>query len=95
MNSYLEVEVIFLVKTLYVGNIPWSTTEDELKAFFSEQGEVISARIITERGTGRSKGYGFVEVADADAEKIVEMNGVELGGRKLVINEAKPRPESQ
>ncbi len=94
MNSNLEVEVNFLVKTLYVGNIPWSTTEEELKAFFSEQGEVISARIITERGTGRSKGYGFVEVADEDAEKIVELNGVELDGRKLVINEAKPRPES-
>ncbi|NLP36868.1 MAG: RNA-binding protein [Firmicutes bacterium] len=83
-----------MVKTLYVGNIPWSTTEEELKAFFSEQGEVFSARIITERGTGRSRGYGFVEVADEDAEKMVEMNGVELDGRKLVINEAKPRPES-
>ena len=82
-----------MVKTLYVGNIPWSTTEEELKAFFSEQGEVFSARIITERGTGRSRGYGFVEVADEDAE-----NGRnewrELDGRKLVINEAKPRPES-
>lgn len=82
-----------LPKTIYVGNIPWSTTEEQLKEFFSEQGQVFSARIITERATGRSKGYGFVEVAEEDAEKIVEMNGTELEGRKLVINEAKPRPE--
>lgn len=80
-------------KTIYVGNIPWSTTEDQLKEFFTEQGQVFSARIITERATGRSKGYGFVEVAEDDAEKIVDMNGSELEGRKLVINEAKPRPE--
>jgi RNA recognition motif-containing protein len=82
-----------VVKTIYVGNIPWSTTEDQLKEFFSEQGQVYNARIITERATGRSKGYGFVEVAEEDAERIIEMNGSELDGRKLVINEAKPRPE--
>ncbi|NLZ38267.1 MAG: RNA-binding protein [Firmicutes bacterium] len=80
-------------KTIYVGNIPWSTTEEQLKEFFSEQGQVYSARIITERATGRSKGYGFVEVADEDVEKIIKMNGSELEGRKLVIDEAKPRPE--
>lgn len=82
-----------MAKTIYVGNIPWSATEDQLKEFFSEQGQVYSARIITERATGRSKGYGFVEVAEEDAERIVEMNGSEFDGRKLVINEAKPRPE--
>lgn len=80
-------------KTIYVGNIPWSTTEDQLKGYFSEHGQILSARIITERATGRSKGYGFVEVADDDAEKIIELNGTELEGRKLVVNEAKPRPE--
>ncbi len=80
-------------KTVYVGNIPWSASEDDLRAFFSEHGEVISARIITERATGRSKGYGFVEVADDDAERIVELNGSELEGRKLVVNEAKPRAD--
>ncbi|MBS4021981.1 MAG: RNA-binding protein [Dethiobacter sp.] len=81
-------------KTIYVGNIPWTTNEDELKTYFSEVGEIISVRIITERATGRSKGYGFVEVAEEDAEAVVEqMNGKELGGRKLVVNEAKPRPE--
>jgi RNA recognition motif-containing protein len=81
-----------MVKTIYVGNIPWSTTEEELKEFFSEHGEVISARIITERATGRSRGYGFLEVEDQDAEKIIELNGSELEGRRLVVNEAKPRP---
>ena len=58
---------------------------------FSEQGQVYNARIITERATGRSR--RFVEVAEEDAERIIEMNGSELDGRKLVINEAKPRPE--
>ncbi|NLM45296.1 MAG: RNA-binding protein [Firmicutes bacterium] len=81
-----------MVKTIYVGNIPWSTTEEQLKEFFSEHGEIISARIITERATGRSRGYGFLEVEDQDAEKIIELNGSELEGRKLVVNEAKPRP---
>lgn len=81
-------------KTIYVGNIPWSASEDELKNFFSDYGQVVSARIITERATGRSKGYGFVEVEDEDAEQVVEqVNGREMGGRKLVVNEAKPRPE--
>jgi RNA recognition motif-containing protein len=80
-------------KTIYVGNIPWSASEEDLKNFFSEHGEIISARIITERATGRSKGYGFVEVAEDDAEKIVELNGTELEGRKLVVNEAKPRDD--
>ena len=80
-------------KTIYVGNIPWTATEEQLKEFFGVQGEIVSARIITERATGRSKGYGFVEVADDDAEKIVELNGSEMDGRKLVVNEAKARPE--
>lgn len=80
-------------KTIYVGNIPWSTTEDQLKEYFGEHGQVLSARIITERATGRSKGYGFVEVPEEDADKIIELNGTELDGRKLVVNEAKPRPE--
>lgn len=84
-----------LTKTIYVGNIPWSTDEEKLKEFFSEYANVVGARIITERATGRSKGYGFVEIADdEDADQVVEMvNGKEMEGRKLVVNEAKPRPE--
>ena len=80
-------------KTIYVGNIPWSLTEDQLREVFSGQGQVLNARIITERSTGRSKGYGFVEVPEEDAEKMIEMNGTEMEGRTLVVNEAKPRPE--
>ncbi len=79
-------------KTIYVGNIPWSTSEEQLKKIFDDHGQVLEARIITERATGRSRGYGFVEVADGDAAQIVEkLNGTELDGRKLVVNEAKAR----
>jgi len=78
-------------KTIYIGNIPWSLSEDQLKEYFSKHGQVLSARIITERATGRSKGYGFIEVSEESAEKIIELNGTEMDGRKLVINEAKPR----
>ena len=80
------------MKTLYVGNIPWSTSEEELEQFFGEHGQVLGCRIITERATGRSRGYGFVEVNDADADTIIEKtNGMEVEGRRLVVNEAKPR----
>jgi RNA recognition motif-containing protein len=83
-----------VVKTFYVGNIPWSTTEDELQQAFSQFGEVLACRIITERATGRSKGYGFVEVNEEDAERILEQaNGLEMEGRQLVVNEAKPRED--
>lgn len=79
-------------KTLYVGNIPWSLKEDDLISAFSEHGDVISCRIITDQRTGRSKGYGFVEVPDEEASKIIEaMNGVGLEGREIIVNEAKPR----
>ncbi|HOL17599.1 MAG TPA: RNA-binding protein [Bacillota bacterium] len=83
-----------MAKTLYVGNIPWSTTESDLEQVFSQFGQVLECRIITERATGRSRGYGFVEVNDEDMETIMEKtNGLELEGRKLVVNEAKPREE--
>ncbi len=80
------------MKTLYVGNIPWSTSEEELEQYFTEHGQVLGCRIITERATGRSRGYGFVEVNDEDAEVMIEKtNGMEVDGRRLVVNEAKPR----
>lgn len=79
-------------RTLYVGNLPWSLTEEELAQAFSQQAEVVSCRIITDRETGRSRGFGFVEVADDDAERTVEsMNGTELNGREIIVNEARPR----
>lgn len=83
-----------MVRTLYVGNLPWSTSSEDLAAAFQEYGEVVSGRVITDRETGRSKGFGFVEVSDEDAEKMIEvMNGAELGGRVLTVSEAKPRQQ--
>jgi RNA recognition motif-containing protein len=85
-------------KTLYVGNLPWQITEAELTTSFEAHGQVISSRIVTERENGKSRGFGFVEVEDADAQKMVKaMNGYTLGGRALIVNEARPkesRPEA-
>lgn len=81
-----------MAKTLYVGNLPWATTEESLADAFRPHGAVISSRIITDKETGRSRGFGFVEVEDADAENMVNaMNGSDFGGRQIVVNEAKPR----
>lgn len=78
--------------TLYVGNLPWRLTEDELAEAFSTCSRVENVRIITDRETGRSRGFGFVEIPDTDASKILElMNGFELKGRKLIVNQARPK----
>ncbi len=84
-----------MAKKLYVGGLPYSTTEEELKAAFSEAGAVSSVRIIVDRMTNRSRGFGFVEFeADADADKAIEtFDGKEFGGRTLVVNEARPLEE--
>jgi len=80
------------MRTLYVGNLPWATKSEDLIAAFSQHGEVVNGRIITDRETGRSKGFGFVEVNDEDADRIIEaMNGTEFAGRVLTVSEAKPR----
>ncbi|MGB9867807.1 MAG: RNA recognition motif domain-containing protein [Bacillota bacterium] len=80
------------MKTLYVGNLPWSTTEDDLRKVFGRHVNVKSCRIITDRETGRSRGFGFVEVDDADVQKAIEeLNGSTLSGREIVVNEARPR----
>ena len=81
-----------MIKTLYVGNLPWATTEDELAKAFAQFVEVKGCRIISDRETGRSRGFGFVEVDEADAEKAVQsMNGNPIGGREILVNEARPR----
>jgi len=81
-----------MTKTLYVGNLPWSTSSDELTEFFGRYGNVIGSRIITDRETGRSRGFGFVEVASDDSARLVEeLNGSDFNGRALTVNEAKPR----
>jgi len=77
---------------LYVGNLPFSATDDTLRDLFSQAGQVESARIITDRDTGRSKGFGFVEMSsDQEAsEAIKKFNGQDLEGRSLTVNEARP-----
>jgi cold-inducible RNA-binding protein len=80
-------------KKLYVGNLPFSATEGSISDLFSQIGGVDSVRLITDRDSGRSKGFGFVEMAsDEDAEKaIAELNGKEFEGRALTVNEARPQ----
>ena len=81
-----------MTKTLYVGNLPWVTTEEDLANFFGAVGTIKSTRVITDRESGRSRGFGFVEVNDEDAERVIAaMNGQQLDGREIVVNEAKPR----
>jgi RNA recognition motif-containing protein len=83
------------MKNLYVGNIPHSTTESELRATFEAHGAVDKVSIVTDRDTGRSRGFAFVEMTNAgEADKaIAALNGTELGGRTLTINEAKPKTD--
>jgi RNA recognition motif-containing protein len=83
------------MKNLYVGNLPHKTTEEELRNLFQPHGEVEKVSLVTDRETGRSRGFGFVEMTNAgEAEKaIAALNGTELGGRALTINEAKPKTD--
>lgn len=80
---------------MYVGGLPYETTDEELKNHFSGAGTVTSASVITDRNTGRSRGFGFVEMtSDKEAENAVEMfNGKDFGGRNLTVNIARPRTE--
>ena len=82
------------MKKMYVGNLPWSTTEDDLKELFAAYGEVQSVAVITDRETGRSRGFGFVTFAEADAatSAVSEMDGTELDGRTIRVNEAHDKP---
>ena len=77
---------------IFVGNLSFDATDDALAQEFSAFGEVMSASVVTDRVTGRSRGFGFVEMSDADAETaIAEMNGKEMMGRALTVNESRPR----
>ena len=80
-------------KRLFIGNLPYSTTEDELRAAFEEAGPVVSTTVVTDRETGRSKGFGFVEMEteEAAASAIEKLNNMELGGRSINVAEAHPR----
>ena len=81
-----------MAKKLYVSNLPYNASDEELKEFFSQAGAVESATIIRDKMTGRSRGFGFVEMSmDGEADKaIAELNGKDFQDRKLVVNEAKP-----
>lgn len=80
---------------LFVGSLPWATDDAQLNELFSQYGEVTSARVMTDKFTGRSRGFGFVEFAnEADAQKAVDaLDGSTLGGRQIVVNVARPREE--
>lgn len=78
------------MKKLYVGNIPWRSTEDDLKELFEQFGEVSFVRIVTDRETGRSRGFGFVEMTNADSA-LSELDGTEFMTRTLRVSEAKER----
>jgi len=81
------------MKNIYVGNLPYTTTDAELQALFEPFGQVGRASVVIDRETGRSRGFGFVEMPnDPDADKAIEkMNGYSVNGRALVVNEARPR----
>ena len=79
-------------KSLYVGNLPWSATEDEVRELFANHGNVTSVKLVSDRETGRARGFGFVEIDAADAATAVEaLDGASFGGRTLRVNEAQPR----
>lgn len=84
-----------MAKKLFVGGLPYSTTDDQLKEHFSAAGTVVSAQVIIDKFSGRSKGFGFVEMSsDEEADKAIQMfNGSDFGGRTMAVNEARPKTE--
>ncbi|NDV21812.1 RNA-binding protein [Desulfovibrio sp. JC022] len=81
-------------KNIYVGNLPWSASEEDVRSAFEEFGEVVSVKLINDRETGRPRGFGFVEMEDNGAIKAIEsLDGTDFGGRNLKVNEARPREE--
>lgn len=80
-------------KNIYVGNLSYQTTADDLRELFAQYGEVTRAQVVSDRETGQSKGFGFVEMASGGDEAISALNGQQVGGRALTVNEAKPRED--
>ena len=78
-------------KNLYVGNLSFSCTADDLRELFSQHGNVASAQVVSDRETGRSRGFGFVEMGDGGEAAINALNGTDFQGRSLTVNEARPR----
>lgn len=83
-------------KSIYVGNLPWSATEDQVRNLFSEYGTVNSVNLVVDRETGRARGFGFVEMESADAINAIKaLDGTPLDGRNLKVNEAQPKAPRQ
>lgn len=81
-----------MAKRIYVGNLPFSSTEDEVRELFEQHGPVETVDLVADRETGRPRGFGFVQMDDADAAAAIEaLDGTSLGGRSLRVNEARPR----
>ena len=91
-SQFLLICIEIMATKLYVGSLPYSTTDERLKEVFSQAGNVTSASVIIDKMSGRSKGFGFVEMAtEEEAQKAIEMlNGKDLDGRNIVVNEARP-----
>lgn len=82
-----------MVKSIYVGNLPFSATEDDVRNLFSQYGDVHNVKLINDRDTGRPRGFGFVGMSDNEADVAIEsINGTEMGGRTLRVNEAREKP---
>jgi len=79
------------IMNIYVGNLSWGMSDQDLENLFAEHGSVTSAKIITDRMTNRSRGFGFVEMSDGGEAAIAALNDVEVEGRKLVVNESRPK----
>jgi RNA recognition motif-containing protein len=81
-------------KRLFVGSLPFSITQSQLETMFSEHGKVLTCNIINDRFTGKSKGFAFIDMEAADADKAMQaLNGAEIDGRKIIVNEARPMEE--
>lgn len=82
------------MKQIYVGNLPYSSSEEDVRELFAQYGEVTSVKLINDRETGRPRGFGFVEMDDQSAQSAIEaLDGQEFGGRSLKVNEARPREQ--
>jgi len=82
------------MRNIYVGNLPFSTNEDEVRDLFSQHGEVYNVSLITDRETGRLRGFGFVEMDESGGDSAIsQLNGVQFGGRSLRVNQAKERED--
>src|SRR5215468_5397163 len=84
---------ILMGKNIYVGNLTFQTTADDLRELFAPYGTVTSAQVVSDRDTVRSRGFGFVEMSEGGDEAIAALNGKQVGGRSLTVNEAKPRED--